>query len=205
YYGDDFHMLGESATMYDMRNIVEADNKLVNALTVISIAIVLLITFRSISFPVVLLLMIETSVWIKLYITYLRDITLVDIGFFIRAVHLPATVGYGILFSRYCSYLRKEMSALAAVKKTIDEKIFSIGVSASILSSVGFILSWTSTDPIVSSIGLLLGRGALLAFLLVVLFLPGLLLTFDKFIEKTTWSTNFFHTDSNSKDIAKEE
>src|SRR5699024_12522142 len=46
YYGDDFHMLGESTTMYNMRNIVEADNKLVNALTVISIAIVLLVTFR---------------------------------------------------------------------------------------------------------------------------------------------------------------
>lgn len=68
------------------------------------------------------------------------------------------------------------MGAMAAIKKTIDEKIFSIGVSASILSSVGFILWATSTDPIVSSIGLLLGRGALLAFLLVVLFLPAMLL-----------------------------
>src|SRR5699024_1505785 len=76
YYGDDFHMLGESATMYDMRNIVEADNKLVNALTVISIAIVLLVTFRSISFPVVLLLTIETSVWINLSIPYLSDLSL---------------------------------------------------------------------------------------------------------------------------------
>lgn len=206
YYGDDFHMLGESATMYDMRNIVEADNKLVNALTVISIAIVLLITFRSISFPVVLLLTIETSVWINLSIPYLRDISLVYIGYLIiSTVQLAATVDYGILFTEYYTYLRKEMSALAAVKKTIDEKIFSIGVSASILSSVGFILSCTSTDPIVSSIGLLLGRGALLAFLLVVFFLPGLLLTFDKFIEKTTWRPNFFHADSNSKDIAKEE
>ncbi len=84
------------------------------------------------------------------------------------------------------------MGAMAAIKKTIDEKIFSIGVSASILSSVGFILWATSTDPIVSSIGLLLGRGALLAFLLVVLFLPAMLLLFDRVIEKTTWKPNFY-------------
>src|SRR5699024_12356861 len=124
----------------------------------------------------------------------------VYIGYLIiSTVQLAATVDYGILFTEYYTYLRKEMSALAAVKKTIDEKIFSIGVSASILSSVGFILSWTSTDPIGSSIVLLLGRGALLAFLLVVFFLPWLLLTFYKFIQNTTWWPNFFHVDSKFK------
>ena len=193
YYGDDYHALGESMTMYDMRDIVEADNTLVNALTVISIAIVLLVTFRSISFPVILLLTIETSVWINLAIPYLTDTPLVYVGYLIiSTVQLAATVDYGILFTENYTRLRKEMSALDAVKKTINEKIFSIGVSASILSSVGFILSVTSSDPIVASIGLLLGRGALLAFLLVVFFLPALLLVLDKVIEKTTWKPNFF-------------
>ena len=84
------------------------------------------------------------------------------------------------------------MPALQAIKKTIDEKIFSILISASILSSVGFILWMTSSNPIVGSIGLLLGRGALLAFILVVFFLPAMLLVFDKVIEKTTWKANFY-------------
>ncbi len=84
------------------------------------------------------------------------------------------------------------MSALDAVKKTIDEKTFSIGVSASILSSVGFILSATSSDPIVSSIGLLLGRGALLAFIAVLLLLPALLIVLDRLLAKTTWKSNFY-------------
>src|SRR5699024_5229581 len=99
---------------------------------------------------------------------------------------------YGILFTEYYTQLRKEMGALAAVKKTINEKIFSIGVSASILSSVGFILSATSSDPIVSSLGLLIGRGALFAFLLVVFLLPAMLVVFDRVIEKTTWRPNFY-------------
>ncbi|MCS0543758.1 hypothetical protein NXY55_27680, partial [Aeromonas veronii] len=87
---------------------------------------------------------------------------------------------------------RKQMSALKAIKKTLDEKIFSIGISAAILSSVGFILAFTSSNPIVSSIGLLLGRGALLAFIMVVFFLPALVLVFDKVIEKTTWKANHY-------------
>src|SRR5690625_336516 len=193
YYGDDYHTLGESVSMYDMKDMVEADNKLVNTLTVISIAIVLLVTFRSISFPVVLLLTIQTSVWINLAIPYLTDTPIVYIGYLIiSTVQLAATVDYGILFTEHYTQLRKEMSALDAVKQTINEKIFSIGVSASILSSVGFILSATSSDPIVGSIGLLLGRGALLAFLLVVFLLPALLLVFDRVIEKTTWKPNYY-------------
>lgn len=193
YYGEDYHALGESMTMYDMRDIVEADNTLVNALTVISIAIVLLVTFRSITFPVILLLTIETSVWINLAMPYLSDTPLVYIGYLIiSTVQLAATVDYAILFTENYTQLRKEMSAWKAVVKTIDEKTFSIGVSASILSSVGFILSATSSDPIVSSIGLLLGRGALLAFLAVLFLLPALLVVLDRIIEKTTWKPNFF-------------
>lgn len=193
YYGNKYHALGESVTLYDMKDIVEKDNTLVNLLTVITIAIVLLITFRSISFPVILLLTIETSVWINLSFPYFSDSPLVFIGYLIiSTVQLAATVDYGILFTENYTLLRKEMSAIDAIKKTINEKIFSIGVSASILSSVGFILWATSSDPIVSSIGLLLGRGALLAFLLVVLLLPALLLVFDRVIEKTTWKPNFY-------------
>src|SRR5699024_12480002 len=97
----------------------------------ISIAIVLLVTFRSISFPVVLLLTIETSVWINLSIPYLSDLSLVYIGYLIfSTVQLAATVVYGILFTEYYTYLRKVMSAFAAGKKTIDEEIFSLAMAA---------------------------------------------------------------------------
>src|SRR5699024_5811253 len=57
---------------------------------------------------------------------------------------------------------------------------------------VGFILWITSSDPIVSSIGLLLGRGALLAFTMVVLLLPAMLVLLDKIIVKSTWKARFF-------------
>lgn len=193
YYGDEYHATGESVTLYDMKHIVEKDNTLVNILTVVTIAIVLLVTFRSLSFPIVLLLTIQTSVWINLSIPYFTNDPLVYIGYLIISiVQLAATVDYAILFSDDFTNNRKEMGALAAITKTINEKVFSIAVPASILSSVGFILWFTSSDPIISSIGILLGRGTLLAFILVVLFLPALLVVLDRVIEKTTWKANYY-------------
>lgn len=193
YYGDDFHATGESVTLSDMKVIVNKDNTLVNILTVVAIAIVLLITFKSISMPVVLLLTIQASVWINLAVPYFTNDPLVYIGYLIISiVQLAATVDYGILFSESYTRYRQEMTAKDAIVKTINENIFTIAVPASILSSVGFILWLTSSDPIISSIGILLGRGTLLAFTLVILLLPALLLVFDRVIEKTTRKPNFY-------------
>lgn len=193
YYGEEYHATGENVTLYDMKHIVEKDNTLVNILTVVTIALVLLVTFRSISFPIILLLTIQTSVWINLAVPYFTNDPLVYIGYLIISiVQLAATVDYAILFSEDFTNNRKEMSAIEAIKKTINEKVFSIAVPASILSSVGFILWFTSSDPIISSIGILLGRGTLLAFTLVVIFLPALLVILDRVIEKTTWKPNFY-------------
>ncbi|MCA1022008.1 efflux RND transporter permease subunit [Halobacillus litoralis] len=192
-YYEETHLLGESVTLYDMKNIVQKDNTLVNWLTIAAVAAVLILTFRSVSIPVVLLITIQASVWVNLAFPYFMDTPLVYVGYLlISTIQLAATVDYAILFTENYNHLRKDMSALEAIKKTIDDKIFAIFVSAAILSSVGFILWMTSTNPIVSSIGLLLGRGALLAFLMVVLVLPALLVILDRLIEKTTWKANFY-------------
>lgn len=193
YYGADYYTLGESVTLYDMKNVVEKDNTVVNILTVVTIAFVLLVTFKSLMFPILLLLTIQASVWINLSVPYFTDEPLVFIGYLIvSTVQLAATVDYAILLTVEYRDNRKIMPAFPAVKKTLDDKLFSIVISASILSSVGFILWITSSDPIVSSIGLLLGRGALLAFMMVVLLLPAMLVLLDKIIEKSTWKARFF-------------
>ncbi len=165
----------------------------VNVLTVVTIALVLLFSFRSITIPVILLITIEAAVWINLSIPYFTNTPLVFVGYLIiSTVQLAATVDYGILFTEAYTHYRKEMPAKAAIVKTLDEKTFSISISAAILSSVGFILWITSSNPIVGSIGLLMGRGALLAFLMVLFVLPAMLLVFDKFNKKTTYKANYY-------------
>ena len=169
------------------------DNKVVNLLSILAIAIDLLVTFRSITIPIILLMTIQSAVWINLAVPYFTGSSLVFVGYLIiSTVQLAATVDYAILLTEDYNHNRKKMPAFDAIKKTVDEKTFSISVSASILSIVGFILWVTSSNPIVSSIGLLLGRGALLAFVMVVFLLPGMLLIFDPVIKKTTLKANFY-------------
>ncbi|MFD1448095.1 efflux RND transporter permease subunit [Oceanobacillus profundus] len=196
YYGEDALTLGESVALFDMRETVTQDNQIVNILTVATIGLVLLFTFRSISIPVILLLTIQSAVWINLAVPYFTDTSLVFVGYLIvSTVQLAATVDYAILLTETYKHHRQKLTKLPAIKKTIDEKLFSIAVSASILSSVGFILWLTSSNPIVGSIGLLLGRGALLAFILVITFLPAMLVTLDRIIEKTSFRMKFYKED----------
>ncbi len=192
YYGEEGLVLGESVTLYDIKTTVTRDNAVVNTLTILTIGLVLLITYRSISLPLVLLLTIQIAVWINLSIPYFTSTPLIFVGYLIvSTVQLAATIDYAILFTDTYKELRKDMSVKEAVKKTIDGKTFSISISAVILASVGFILWFTNSNPVISSIGLLVGRGALLAFFMVLFVLPALLIVFDKVISKTTYKSNF--------------
>ncbi|ADH97934.1 exporter of the RND superfamily protein-like protein [[Bacillus] selenitireducens MLS10] len=193
YYGDGFHALGESVSLYDIKDIVLDDNRAVNIMTVIAIGAVIMVTFRSLLLPVILLVTIQSSVWINLAVPYVTDTPLVYIGYLVvGTVQLAATVDYAILFTENFMENRKRMPARAAIIDTVNNKTFSISISAAILSSVGFILFLTSTNPIIGSIGLLIGRGALLAFLMVLFLLPAILLVGDRLVEKLTYKTDFY-------------
>ncbi|MDE5413187.1 efflux RND transporter permease subunit [Alkalihalobacterium chitinilyticum] len=196
YYGKEAFALGESAALYDMKTVIQKDNYIVNILTVVAVGLVLLFTFRSLALPVILLLTIQSAVWINLAVPYFTDTPLVFVGYLVvGTVQLAATVDYAILYTENYLHNRKVMPARQAIMKTIDDKTFSISISAAILASVGLILWITSTNPIVSSIGLLLGRGAILAFIMVLFFLPAVLLVFDKIVSKTTLKANFYKED----------
>ncbi|RQW19200.1 RND family transporter [Bacillus sp. C1-1] len=200
YYGDTAYTLGESVTLYDMKETVTVDNQVVNTITVVTIALVLMITFRSISIPIILLVTIQSAVWINLAIPYMTNDSLVFVGYLVvSTVQLAATIDYGILLMETYKHHRQKMPAYPAMKKALDEKLFSIIISAAILSSVGLILWITSTNPTVSSIGLLLGRGAILAFILVVVLLPALLLVGDKLVKKTTYRSNFYEQEEETE------
>ncbi|NLV86501.1 MAG: MMPL family transporter, partial [Clostridiales bacterium] len=100
YYGDDFYTLGQSANLYDMKDIVQKDNVLVNWIAVIAIFVVLLITFKSAILPFILVLTIEAGIWINLSIPYFTATPINFLGYLvISTVQLGATVDYAILLT----------------------------------------------------------------------------------------------------------
>lgn len=151
---------------------------------------------RSLSIPVVLVLVIETAVWMNLSVPYFTGEHLQYIAYLIiSSIQLGATVDYAILMaSRYLeerSIRPKGEAVLEAVKNTS----LSILTSASILTLAGLILGAISTNGVLKELGVLVGRGAIFSAILVLLVLPGILYLLDKVIEKTTWKANFFRED----------
>ncbi|MDR1705911.1 MAG: MMPL family transporter, partial [Clostridiales bacterium] len=186
------YSVGQSANLYDMKNTVQADNRLTNLLAVISIFLVLVVTFRSASLPFLLLLTIEAAIWINLSIPYFTGTPINYIGYLVlNTVQLGATVDYAILLTVTYTRNRKTMPKKEAVYKALGSSFRSILVSGTTLATAGFTLAGTSSNPLIADIGTLLGRGTLFSMLMVVVFLPALLVIFDKAIGKSTLKAKF--------------
>ncbi len=183
YYDRDLWIVGESVSLHDIKEVVTKDRKLVAGMAVLAIGLVIVFAFRSFLLPLILLLTIETSIWINLSIPYFLDHQLNFIGFLIiTAVQLGVTVDYAILLTHHYQDHRSTMLPREAMGKTLGETFLSILVSATMLTMAGGSLWLVSSDPMVSELGLLLGRGALLSVTLVIFFLPTLLLLLDRWI-----------------------
>lgn len=186
-YYDAYYLAGTVASLFDMKNIVSSDNKLVNLLAIVGIFIVIMITFRSLSLPFILVFCIETAIWINLSIPYFSDKPINFIGYLIiSTVQLGATVDYAILFTDSYLNKRKTMPARDSMRETVNNNLISVITSALILSSAGFALALTSRNPIIAELGVLLGRGTILSLAMVAFVLPALLVLLDKVIQKTT-------------------
>lgn len=186
YYGDEYQLVGTTVNSYDMKDVVTEDNKKVNFIAVGSIALILLINFKSISIPLILLLVIEASIWINLSFPYFADERLFYIGYLIiSSVQLGATVDYAILFADRYIENRRTQEKHTAVENTLCDTALSIITSGSILTCAGFLLG-TSSNGLIAQLGILVGRGGLLSMLLVLFVLPALIVPLDGIIHKTT-------------------
>ena len=187
YYDDSYYFLGESVNTLDLKETIEDDNKKVNAISIIAIMIILLLTFKSLSLPIILVLVIEFSIWSNLTFNYFIGNDVFYIAYLIiSSIQLGATIDYAILFTNRYIENRETMNKKEATQATISTTTVSILTSASILATAGIILGEISTNSIIAQLGILVGRGAILSLILVLFVLPALLLLLDKLIAKTT-------------------
>lgn len=193
YFGEHTYLVGQAPSVYDMKVVTNQDNRIVNGLAIATIGLVIMIAFKSISIPLILLFTIETSIWLNLSVPYFTGTPLNYIGYLIiNAVQLGATVDYGILLTQHYMDNRRSMPKLEAMKTTLQEVIGSLLPPALILTLAGAILSIVSSIGVVSELGAVLGRGAFLSFIMVIFFLPALYLVLDPIVAKTTHQSNFF-------------
>ncbi len=187
YYPGQYYVAGDSASTYDIRDTFEVDQSRIDFIAIAAVGLIVLLTFRSITIPVLLIAVIESSIWINLSIPYFQGKSISFIAYLIiSAIQLGATVDYAILMtSRYFERRRQLLSWQAAIG-AVQDATLPILTSAGILTICGMSLGIVSSNGIISELGFMIGRGALLSTFAVVFILPTLLWICDKWIVKTT-------------------
>lgn len=194
YYSESW-LCGQSANLYDMRDVVTADSTLVNWIAIGFIYLTLLVTFKSATLPFILLFVIEAAIWINLSVPYFADQPLVYIGYLvINTVQLGATIDYAILMTNGYTANRRTMGKREAVVATLNTNFESVLTSGVILTAAGLCLGFVSSLQVVAELGILLARGTVLSMAMVVLALPALLMLFDPLTARLTWKAGFIDT-----------
>ena len=194
YYGDKYLLAGESASTYDLMDTITKDNDRVNLIAIGAVFVVLLLSMKSITIPVILVLSIETAIWINLSVPYFTNDFVFYIAYLIiSSVQLGATVDYAILLTSRYMEVRETASKKKTIVETLRSTTVSIMTSASILTIAGLLLWKISTHGILSQLGHLLARGTALSTLIVLFVIPGMLYIFDGLIQKTTVGVKFFN------------
>lgn len=201
YYPEENYLVGSAVTSYDMSLIVNDDSTRIFIASVAAIGLVLLLMFRSLSIPLMLLLTIEISIWINLAIPYFTGESIQYIGYLIiSAIMLGVTVDYTIILSRAYLDRRAEMEKRPAMLSAISYSAITILTSATILTVCGAFIGIISSNGVIAGLGTLIGRGAFIAALNTFLLLPVLFMLLDKVVEKTTWKAHFYHGGAKSSD-----
>ncbi len=185
YFPDEWYLAGQGISTYDLMDTITADMVKVNLVAIAAVFIVLVLTMKSLVLPVILVLGIETAIWINLSIPYFMDSTIFYIAYLIiSSIQLGATVDYAILLTDRYKEMRQTYNKKDAVINTISAVSVSILTSGSTLTVVGFLLGKISTHGLLSQLGYFLGKGTLCSLAIVFFVLPGLLYIFDKFVIK---------------------
>jgi len=192
FYPGQYFLVGSTSAVADIKDVVEYDFSITNMFAILAVGAIVLLTFRSVSVPIILVLVIQTSIWINMAIPYFAGSPLIFIGYMIvSAVQLGATIDYAILLTgRYMEHRRIMMRREAAIAAIADSGN-SVITSAAIMSAAGFTLGYISGVPGIASLGMLIGRGALLSGVMVLTVLPNLLALSDRFIRVTTLKHGF--------------
>ena len=181
-------LIGEAPCMKDMIETTDRDFRVVNAVSIVAIFLIIAIVEKSISLPFVLISVIELAIFINLGIPHYAGQSLPFIApICISTIQLGATVDYAILMTtRYKAERISGKDKRTSVTTALATSIPSILVSGMGLFAATFGVAIYSDIDIISSMCMLMARGAVVSMLCVIFILPALLMLFDKLICATT-------------------
>jgi uncharacterized protein len=185
---EQYYVTGASALTRDMAALVSSDARNVALFSLALICLIVAFSLHSISLPLIMVLAIQTAIWINLAILYYQGQPVSSLTpIMISAIQLGATVDYAILFTmRYRENTMLFFRRIDAIRQTIEDTGRPILTSALTLFSATIGISFIAEIRATGEITMLIGRGAIISMLVIFTLLPSLLLLFEKVIRHTT-------------------
>lgn len=188
YYDGDYYVVGNSTSARDLSSSFVKDNLMISILSSFFVIIILLFTFQSAGLPLLLIAVIQGSIWINFSIPTLFSIPMYFLGYLIvQAIQMGANIDYAIVISSHYQELKKQMPHKQAIVKALNAAFPTVFTSGTILASAGMLIGNMSAQPVVSIMGTCIGRGTIISMILVLLVLPAFLVLGDSIIERTSF------------------
>lgn len=188
YYDKPVYVVGNSTSSRDLASSFETDNLIITVVSIAFVIIVLLFTFKSVGLPILLIVVIQGSIWMNFAVPTIMKQPLYFLGYLIvNAIQMGANIDYAIVISSHFDELKKKMPVKEAIVVAVNKAFPTIMTSGTIMASTGFLLGIIGTQPVTAIMGECIGRGTAISMLLVLFVLPSILVIGDKIIEKTSF------------------
>ncbi len=192
YYPDAWYLAGQGVSTTDLMETVEQDKSLVDVIAAVAVLAVLFVATRSLVLPIILVLVIESVIWINFAIPYFTGQPVFYISYLIAStIQLGVTVDYAILFADRYKEFRRTLTKGDAVRATVEVATIPVLTSGTVLAVVCALLGAISTHGLIAQIGTFLCIGVLMSLVAVIFVLPGYLWLFDGLIAMTTRGAHF--------------
>lgn len=191
YYKAGGFVVGDSTSDYDLSSSFIRDNMIINILSALFVTIILIFTFQSAGLPILLMMIIEGSIWMNFSEPVIVGKNMFFLSYLIvSSIQMGANIDYAIVITTRYQELKRIMPRKDAIIESLNQCFPTIITSGCILAAAGIFIGFLSSEEAISSIGLCLGRGTIISIILVMSVLPQLLVLGDFIIEKTAFTIN---------------
>ncbi|MBQ8831194.1 MAG: MMPL family transporter [Oscillospiraceae bacterium] len=188
YYDGDYYVVGNSTSSRDLSSSFQRDNIMITILSALFVIIVLLFTFKSVGLPVLLIVVIQGSIWINYSFPTLTDTPLYFLGYLIvQSIQMGANIDYAIVISSHYQEKKAYMPHKEAIVHAVNSAFPTVFTSGTMMAAAGLLIGNMSAQPVIAILGVCIGRGTIISMLLVLTVLPSILVLGDSIINRTSF------------------
>ena len=188
-YYNDVYVIGDSTADYDLSKSFLKDNMIISIMTAAFVLIILFFTFDNKIMPIVLVMSIQSAIWINFSIPALEKKDMFFLSYLVVcAIQMGATIDYAIVItSRYVELRQTVADKKQCIKDTLNQSLPTIITSGAILTLAAWVVGNMTSNCVIASLGTTLSAGTLISIVIVMLILPQLLYVFDGVFQKSYW------------------